>query len=378
MGKNYFNYTTHWPEDWFARRSFLRAWWRLYAGDPHWAPPAFPTLAHLGSRQTRSLCLEFHARPLYLEAFPRRSSSDYANPNGPTLLTAYFEEPVAASIVQIDRRRTDGTAYLSLLRCTNDEEALERLLGTALEYAGDHGCDRLIGPTGPTPAWQSGALLNYYHVVPPLHTAYNPPYLPEVLGSIMEPLQEQVLFEVAVPVALPDAPATAELVPFEPQRLSTDLLPLLGWSLGEDADFPSPGAAEAVALLRWLGAYPMAGWVAMAGGSPVGFILVQPDLAGLMQRTGGGRMWPWRWVGWLRRTARVAAGRVLLAAVAPAWRGQGIGRQLWRQAFAYAQTAGWRTLTCGPVAPESYAAQFLASQGAHARQRTMLYAWTAW
>ena len=159
---------------------------------------------------------------------------------------------------------------------------------------------------------------------------------------------------------------------------ATDLLPLLGWGLADDDDFPAPSAAEAAELLRWLSAYPWSGWVAMAGGSAGG---LHPRTAGPGRAYAAdrwGRMWPWRWVAWLRRTPRVAAGRVLLAAVAPAWQGQGIGLQLWRQALAYAQTAGWRTLTCGPVAPESYAAQFLASQGAHARQRTLLYAWTAW
>ena len=62
---------------------------------------------------------------------------------------------MAATIVQIDRRRTDSTAYLSLLRCANDEETLERVLALALEYAGEQGCDRLVGPTGPTPSWQT-------------------------------------------------------------------------------------------------------------------------------------------------------------------------------------------------------------------------------
>ena len=48
--------------------------------------------------------------------------------------TAVFEETVAAALVQVDEQRGDGTAYVSLLHCANDEETLERLLGKAMEY----------------------------------------------------------------------------------------------------------------------------------------------------------------------------------------------------------------------------------------------------
>ena len=53
----------------------------------------------------------------------------------------------------------------------------------------------------------------------------------------------------------------------------------------------------------------------------------------------------------------------------PAWRGQGIGLQLWRQALDQARQMGWQAITCGPVVIGSEAAAFLARQGAHSQQR---------
>ena len=44
----------------------------------------------------------------------------------------------------------------------------------------------------------------------------------------------------------------------------------------------------------------------------------------------------------------MTAGRLLLGAVAPEWRGQGIGLQLWRHALDRARQLGWQTITCGP------------------------------
>jgi hypothetical protein len=84
-----------------------------------------------------------------------------------------------------------------LLRCANDEETLERLLDAALGWAGEQGCTQLVGPTGLLPAWQSGALLDHFHVTPPLHTPYNPPYLPDILAGAMTPLYDTALYQLA-------------------------------------------------------------------------------------------------------------------------------------------------------------------------------------
>ena len=123
-----------------------------------------------------------------MEALPRRrTASDYSGGTG--FGGAFMEEPVAATVMLADERRQDGTAYLSLLHCVNDNETLERLLGAVMENLWEAGCQRVIGPTGLSPHLQSGALQNFFHLAPPLHTPYNPPYVPELLESVMEPIR---------------------------------------------------------------------------------------------------------------------------------------------------------------------------------------------
>ena len=79
---------------------------------------------------------------LYMEALPRRSSdySSNGSMNGTVTAAMTFEEPVAATLLQIDRRRDDDSGYLGLLHCANDEETLERLLAKAFEHVAEQGC----------------------------------------------------------------------------------------------------------------------------------------------------------------------------------------------------------------------------------------------
>ncbi len=162
-----------------------------------WAPPRYSLLRKLArgddpfvARQNPLLCS--------LEAFPgrRRTSGAGMEFNQPA---AIMDVPVAAAMILSDPRRQDGTAYLSLLRCVNDVESLERFVGVALEQAAYLGRYRLVGPTGLSPHLGSGVLQDYFHVMPPLHTAYNPPYVPEVMENVLAPLQTQRLYHAVVP-----------------------------------------------------------------------------------------------------------------------------------------------------------------------------------
>lgn len=374
----YYNYSTIWPDDWWGRRSFLRAWWSLYATDHRWVPPDYNTLARLLQRGSPFLA-RLSTQPVYMEALPRRAPT--TGQGTPALAGALFEEPVAAALVQFDGRRRDSAAYLSLLRCGNDEETLERFLYKVFETLAEAGCARLIGPTGLTPLWQSGALLTHFDRLPPLHTPYNPPYLADVMAAVMRPVQESSLFclEVgnAVKPALPNI-AGFEVHPFDPARLATDLLPLLVEAFEPQTEFPAPDAGEAALLLKWLQAYPLAGWLAQVDGAPVGFVLVQNDLAGVMRQSRGGRLLPWRWYAAWRKRHPTSSGRLLLGAVTADWRGRGIGRSLLQKVLEHARAAAWRSVTCGPLLPGSPAAAFWTAHGAHAEQRYQIFEWSPW
>jgi GNAT superfamily N-acetyltransferase len=211
--------------------------------------------------------------------------------------------------------------------------------------------------------------------LPPLHTPYNPPYLADLLASTMEPCAESVLYHQALPPAVTPPAGPARLTPLEPRRLAQDLLPLLVASTVGNEVFPAPDVDEAELLLLWLSALPLAGWVAELQEAPVGFVLVQPDLARLLRRVDGGRNWAARAYAAWRKSAPVRTGRLLFGAVDPAWRGRGVGRQLWQQVLHYACAQGWQSLACGPMAPDSAAAEFLAAVGARPGQRYTLYEW---
>ena len=287
---------------------------------------------------------------------------------------AMMEEPVAAAVLLVDPRRRDRTAYLGLLHCANDQESLERLLGAAMEQLWPFGCQRLLGPVGLSPYLQTGALQDYFNLMPPLHTPYNPPYMPDVMFGVMENLAETRLFHAGVPIQLSPLHANpARLTLFDPDRLSQDLLPLLVEACAVQTDFPPPDAAEAEFLLQWLGILPLCGWLAMIDDQPVGFILLQPDLSTSLARAKGGRNPVWRlWLAW-RSQRPTAAGCVLFSSVLPAWRGRGIGSQLWRQALVTAREYGWRSLSVGPLPAQAPAAAFLQAQGATPRQTYRVY-----
>ena len=379
----YFNYTTYLPSSWWERRSFLHAWWRLYAGDRQWAPPVYTALSRLVRAADNPLYARLRTQMLYMEALPRRGSANaYATNttmNAPVGAAMTFEEVVSATLIQIDRRREDDAAYLGLLRCANDEETLERLLGKAFEQGAEQGCSLLLGPTGILPGWNPGALVNHYNRRPPWHTPYNPPYMGELLASIMEPWLETELYTLEVPPDPSPAPAPAAVEPLALARLAGDLLPLLVASTRLDAAFPDYDRLEAATLIAWLQVFaPPEAWLATVDGAPAGFIMLQADLAPLLQRTGGGKRWLQRGYLALRRYPRMTAGRLLLGAVAPDWRDQGIGLQLWRHALDRARQLGWQTITCGPFVVGSNAAAFLTRQGARAQQRYVTYSWSPW
>lgn len=370
---HYFNYTNHTAAGWWGRRDFVHRWWRLGKSDSRWSPPYYPLLrqaldpTHNGYWARRPLLLR------HMEALPRRSTGN-GYTSGAGFAGALMEEPVAATVALVDQRRRDSTAYVGLLHCVNDSETLERLFDGIMENLAEWGCQRLIGPTGLSPHSQSGVLQNFFHVTPPIHTAYNPPYLPELMESVMQPLARSHLYTLQTPIDhLSPSNHPARIVPFAPERLSQDLLPLWVAACEATGDFPPPDAAEAAFLLRWLQVGPCIGWLAEVDQQNVGFVLLQPDLSANMRRANGGRALLWRW--WLewRNKRRVRAGRLLFGGVLPAWRGQGIGRQLWAQALLTAQQQGWQSLAIGPIAEATAGATILEKWGAKAQQQYAIY-----
>jgi GNAT superfamily N-acetyltransferase len=376
LQQRYINFRFQVAEGAWQRREFAGRWWQIYGSDPRWSPPFWPHFLRTLDPARNPYFERMDPLLLYGEAFPRRmrvaspQQSDFVG-----FSTTLFEESVAAGIVLRDPRRRDGAAYVALLHVVNDTISLLNFLGRAQELLEPAGVRKLILTTGLSPHLGSGVLQDHFHQLPPLYTPYNPPYLPELIAEACRPLGRSQLYVATVDEQLtkPTSPEPAQLHPFEPSRLATDLLPLFQESAFRWADFPPPDALEAAFILRWLANGPLAGWIAEVESKPAGFILLQPDLSELLHRTGGGRRLLWRpWLQW-RSQRRVKAGRVLFGAVLPEYRGQGIGCQLWRQAVRTAMEMGWLTLSIGPIPSTASANVFFESLGVKAQRSYLLH-----
>ena len=384
MNITYFNFSHHLAEGRWERSSFASKWWHSFSRDPHWVPPDYLTFRrelepgrnpHLARMSPRFIYTTAMSRrkvtPRYRESFPLGES---------LLENIPSEQIVAICLVLSDPRRADRAAHLALLHCTNDLESLERLLDFAATLAAEEGCQRLLAPAGLSPHLGTGLLENQWNRLPSQYTPYNPPYLPELVSGVMEPIAASRLYHLDVPtgqnIAAFDQPSAsrAKLVPFEPARLSGDLLPLLAHACPSWAGFPPLDREEAAFIIRWIHRWPLIAWLAVFAERPIGFVLLQPDLAPPLRRAKGGRTLFWR--AWLNRAGLkpAAQGRILFGGVLPEWRGRGTGSQLLRQALLTAREQRWQTISIGPL-PEvaSEAVSFLEHRGALPQQHYRLY-----
>jgi GNAT superfamily N-acetyltransferase len=366
----YFNFQAEFDRNWWDRTHFARAWWRIDAADPFWAPPAYTAFRRALEPARHPHLARLNPLFVSVEALPRRRSQQVRAQ--PVSAGVSFEQPVAAAIALVDSRRHDQTAYLAWLKVANDPECLERLLDALREPLLARGITRLLGPTGLSPQLGSGLLQDHWADLPPLHTPYNPPYLPEVAASALRVRSSARLFQLDVPPLPPNSSGMAELLPFAPQRLAGDLLPLLINACPPWLDLAPPDELEAHFILDWLSYWSLSGWLAQVDGQPAGFVLLQPDLAPRLLRAHGGRRPWWRlWLAWAKQRP-VPAGRLLFGGVLPERRGQGLGRQLLHQALAVAHQHGWRSLTVGPIPTTAPAVGFLEYHQAQPRQTYVL------
>jgi ribosomal protein S18 acetylase RimI-like enzyme len=373
----YYNLRYDLAESGLERWGFLQTWWRLYAQERHWAAPYYPLLKealdpgsnpHIYRLAPRLVCLRGVARE------PRQSAINgelFANLGRGIVV----EANISCALLMYDRRRSDGSAYLALFHSQNTLSGLEGLLEFAAEELAPLGARRILGPLGISPYLSSGALANLWNQTPPIYAAYNPPFLPELMAQVMEPVAVQRMYHLAV-TAIPgveiSGPATLE--PLEARRLSGDLLALLEAACQTLEGYPPPDVLEAGYLLNRIGEWPHWGWLAKVDDHPAGFMLLQPDVSPLLQRTRGGRTLKQRLALNLLRSHPVQNGRVIFGGVAPAFRRQGIARQLWQQAVRFARSQGWDSISVGPLSEDGPGARFCTSLGGQPKQQYLIFA----
>ncbi len=384
MEREYFNYSTkitlQHPGYW-ARREFVQQWRKIYGGDRRWTPPSHPWL--MRSLETDRAPYLARQRPvlLHLTALARRRrdprSADSTLPLAGSMAIegSMMEKAVCAAVLLSDPRNQDRTGALALLQCVNDTEVLERFIWTLMEQSYALGVRRFVGPTGLSPLLHNGVLKSHFADSPPIHTAYNPPYVAELFDSVLEEVAEARLFTVELTDATSLAPdGDIRCTRVSPQALDAPLKTFMAAATDTSSFFLPPDEAEIDFVLGGLGEWPLELWVAYQEDAPVGYVLLQPDLGEAVRRAGGGRNPAWRaWLHW-RKERPTDAGRIVLGGVLPEWRRQGIGRRLWQQALERGRKQGWQRLTVGPVDVNSPAATFLQEMNATARQHYGLYA----
>lgn len=374
----YFNFRVETAEGYWGRAGFLRKWWRIYADDSRWTPPAWSRLWQaVVSKQFAHL---ERSRPHYVvvEALPRRRQANVSDQPFPNINQGVLmEEPVAAAVVLIDPRRTDSTAHLAMLHAANNRESLERLLHAVQEHVGLEGIRRLILPVGLSPYLGTGVLQDQFHLEPPLHAPYAPPYVPELFSTVCRPLGRSLLFTME-PGAYTDVgapvPGPAVIHPLDPNRLAADLLPLFSQTVPAWADFPLPDGPETQFLLWWILRRPVLAWMAEVDGRPVGYLLAQPDGSGPLRRSSGGRSLLGRLLLHSLELRQPRSVRILFMGVDQEYRQRGIGKQLWQQMLSVGPASGWQTVTAGPLPSTARAGSaFLKAMGLLSRETYLLH-----
>jgi GNAT superfamily N-acetyltransferase len=364
----YFNFVDHSAESWWGRNQFSNTWWRINHNDPHWAPPYFPAFRRAldASRNPHLARCQHDLYSLTASRKSSRKTSQGNQINQDILLGISMDVSTGAAVFIKDPRQADGSARAAWLHSINDRESFERLLDLALENGRQFGARRLLAPTGLSAHLGSGLLVDRWNTPPPLHSAYNPPYLPELLHSEMQLLETSNLYRLDITAENTDEPshAPARVEPFNSARLSEDLLPLFAAACAGWDSFPTPDPVEARFILDQISPWPVYALLACVEDRPAGFVLLQPDLAPRLKRADGGRRLLWRL--WLQvsKNRPVSQGRLLFAAVLPEMRGQGIGRQLLKLAMRIGRRNGWQSLVLGPLKDDSPATHLLQTYSA--------------
>ncbi|MCY3904995.1 MAG: GNAT family N-acetyltransferase [Caldilineaceae bacterium] len=373
----FFNFRVESGEGYWESVGFLRKWWRIYADDGRWAPPAWASLRQALVSKRFAHLQRGRPRLIALEALPRRRSQASGQPLSTFGHGALMEQPVAAAVALLDPRRTDGAAHLALPHVANNRESLERLLYAVQEQLAHEGIRRLILPVGLSPYLGTGVLQDHFHRVPPLYAPYAPPYVPELFTTVCRPLGRSLLFALepgSHAAAAPPTSGPAKIHPLDPNRLGADLLPLFSRTVPSWAGFPPPDELEVEFLLRWILHLPALAWVAEIDGQSVGYLLTQPDGSELLRRSRGGRSLLGRLQLRILELRQPHSVRVLFMGVDPEHRRRGIGRQLWQQMMAAGPVNGWQSVTVGPLpSTAGDGINFLTALGLASRETYLLH-----
>ncbi|MBX7073787.1 MAG: hypothetical protein K1X71_11625 [Pirellulales bacterium] len=140
-------------------RQFIDLPWRLYEGEPNWAPPLKSEVRHLLDRE-RHPFWQFSERELFL--------------------AMRGNQAVGRIVAHVDRNynefHNERMGAWGFFESIDDQRVASSLFGAAEQWARDRGMDFLRGPLNPSTNYEIGMLIDGYQYPPCVMMPYNPRY----------------------------------------------------------------------------------------------------------------------------------------------------------------------------------------------------------
>jgi len=316
---------------------FVELPYRLYAGDPDWAPPL---------RSDVRWMLDEKKNPFWKHARKR-------------LFLARRDGRVVGRIAAIaddehNRVHGDRTGFFGFFECENDADACRALFEAAEGAAREilPGCDRLRGPVNPSLNEEVGALIPSESEpgIPFLMMTYNPAYYLDLFASAGF-AKEKDLVAILAPVAdhgLGRLGRIAEGVrrrekgglsvrPIRMDRFAEDLAivkEIYNRAWEKNWGFVPMTSDEIDAMAKKLKPLLYPPWVLFVelNGTPVAFHLAIPDYNLVLNRLGGSLL-PFGWLKFLVLKGKIDRCRTMALGVLPEYRKRGFDAVLYYEAM---------------------------------------------
>ncbi len=318
-------------------RDFVELPYRLYRGDPHWAPPL---------RSDVRWMLDEGKNPFWKHARKR-------------LFLARRDGRVVGRIASIaddehNRVHGDRTAFFGFFECESDPESARALFAAAEGAAKEilPGCDRLRGPVNPSLNEEVGALVPAESDpgIPFLMMTYNPAHYLDLFASAGF-VKEKDLVAILAPVndhALGRLGRIAEGVrrrekgglavrPIRMDRFAEDLAivkEIYNRAWEKNWGFVPMTSAEIDAMAKKLKPLLYPPWVLFVelNGTPVAFHLAIPDYNLVLNKLGGS-LFPFGWLKFLLLKGKIDRCRTMALGVLPEYRKRGFDAVLYYEAM---------------------------------------------
>ena len=148
-------------------KEFVELPYRLYRGDPYWAPPL---------------------RIAVRELLDRSKHPFYANADAEFFLAMRDGRAVGRVAAIIDRNynkfHDEQAGFFGFFEAENDSAVASALLLRARQWVFDRGAKFLRGPMNPSTNYECGMLVDGFDSAPMVQMTYNPPYYPALMDGV--------------------------------------------------------------------------------------------------------------------------------------------------------------------------------------------------